>query len=296
MDAPNNPGAGTVGAPPITGNIEGGMPPQGGQGGTSPGTQAATTSWLSTLTDESLRTHPGLQKFTSLDGLAKSYVELDKLRHERSGVKPLTAESTPEEVAAYRQAMGIPEAPEKYELGELSFPEEATPTQEDLGVWRKTFHDLHLTQAQTQGIMQAFALDTSAKWNKIAEAQETQTRETLQALSKKYGAQAPALAQLAHEYVKRRYGEDGLRAFDFQPGQPTSIGNNPLLLEILIESAKLTGHDQFIVAQSGGGLMSKEGASKRYDEISAQFYALPEGSPERPALEAEMKRLAPLLG
>src|SRR5687767_2761423 len=81
------------------------------------GESAAPSSWISSLTDESLRGHQGLTKFKDVDSLAKSYVELDKMRNERSGVKPLTPESTPEEITAYRQAMGIPEAPEKYELG-----------------------------------------------------------------------------------------------------------------------------------------------------------------------------------
>lgn len=265
------------------------------EGGADPaGAGAAPASWQSTLADEGLRAHPGLAKFPSVDLLAKSYVELDKLRNERGGVKPLTAESSPEDVAAYRAAMGIPEAPEKYELGELSFPEAATPTQENLGQWMKTFHDLHLSQSQVQGIMQAFALDTSTKWTQIHEAQEAQSRETGKELAKRYGAAAPQMAQLAHEYVKRRWGDEGLQALDFQPGQPTAVGNNPLMLEILIESAKLTGHDQFIVSNSGGGLMSKEAAQARYNEVADQFYKAPEGSPERAALEAEMKRLAPL--
>lgn len=280
MDAPNNPGTGSVGEPTTA---------------TAPTTETPSP-WQASLTDEGLKTHPGLAKFTSLDGLAKSYVELDKLRHERSGVKPLTPESTPEDIAAYRQAMGIPEAPEKYEFGELTFPEAATPTQEQMAAFKGLAHSLHLTPAQANGIMQWYSQDVSSQWNTMQEAQEAQTRETLQALSKKYGAQAPALAQLAHKYVERRWGADGLKAFDFQPGQPTSIGNNPLLLEILIESAKLTGHDQYIVADSQGALMSKAGASQRYDEISAKYYRLPDDSPERPALEAEMKRLAPLLG
>ena len=76
----------------------------------------------SALFDESLKTHQGLAKFKDVDALAKSYVELDSMRRERSGVKPLTPESTPEEVTAYRAAMGIPEKPEGYELGELDFP------------------------------------------------------------------------------------------------------------------------------------------------------------------------------
>src|SRR5262245_60684982 len=97
--------------------------------GTAPGSEptqgAATTGpTLFSLIPDDLKASPGLLKFEKADlpTFAKSYLELDKLRNERTGIKPLAADSTPEDVAAYRKAMGIPEKPDGYEFGELSFP------------------------------------------------------------------------------------------------------------------------------------------------------------------------------
>ena len=280
LDAPVSPGGTTPAA-----SAEGGA--------STAGAVESPASWMDTLTDEGLRGHQGLTKFKDINGLAKSYVELDKLRNERTGVKPITAESSADEIAAYRQAMGIPDAPEKYEVGELAFPEEATPTQEQLGAFKGIAHSLHLTPAQVQGILQWYSQDISQQWSTIQEAQAAQGREANATLTKKYGAEAPRMMQLAHEYVKRRFGDEGIDALGFGPGATQALGNNPMLIEILAESAKLTGHDQFVLGDNRGGLLNQANAKQMYDELWIKRAAAKDDA-ERAAIDAEITRVTPL--
>lgn len=61
-----------------------------------------------------------IKKFHGPDDLAKSYVELEKKLGQRpQGLVVPNEQSTPEQWAEYRKALGIPEAPEQYELHEF---------------------------------------------------------------------------------------------------------------------------------------------------------------------------------
>jgi hypothetical protein len=62
-----------------------------------------------------------------IEGLAKSYHGLEQLLGKKAhAVMVPTDKSTPEEVAAYRKALGIPESADKYDLKPEKLPEGAT--------------------------------------------------------------------------------------------------------------------------------------------------------------------------
>jgi hypothetical protein len=57
-----------------------------------------------------------LKRFASPEALAESYIEIEKKLRAGQIQKPITKDSTPEEIAEYRKAYGIPESPDKYDL------------------------------------------------------------------------------------------------------------------------------------------------------------------------------------
>jgi hypothetical protein len=269
-----------------------GQPGDVGESGTFPPPPAIDAPLFFTSLPDDLRADPRMQRFAKADNasMAKTYLELEKKLGER-GIKPLSPESTPEDVIAYRSAMGVPEKPDGYDFGELPYPEAATPTEAQMAGWKKTFHDLHLTPTQVQGIMQAHAREMSQEWNAIDSEREAQNRETMQALTKQYGADAPALLRLAHEYVKRRWGDAGVEALDFHRG---GAGSSPVVIGMLIESAKLTGHDKFIVADTGGNLMDAKTAQDQVNVLYGKLYqAKREGKEgDEAAIKQEIERLS----
>jgi hypothetical protein len=268
-------------------------------GGAAPGDTAPKPPALlfDHLPDE-MRGEAGLKKFEKADlqTFAKSYIELDKLRNDRSGVKPLTPESTPEDITAYRQAFGIPEKADEYQFSDATmqtFPEAVTPTQADLSGFRELAHQIHLTPAQLNEIMTWYGTDTAKKWEALTQQQDQANSATWETMRKKYGAQAEPLVMMAHEYLNRRWGQAGLDAFDFQPGGTKGLGASPLAIELLLENARLTGHDKFIMADGkGGGVLTKESALQRYNELWASRAGKTDA--EKKVVDDEINRLGPI--
>lgn len=225
----------------------------------------------SALYDAGLKSHQGLAKFKDVDALAKSYVglesEIGALRRDRTGVSPLSAESTPDQIAAYRAAFGIPEKADGYEAGEPDYPEEATPTAERMASFREMAHRLHYTPEQFRQTLAWHAQETSEQWNAINEAREAQHEATKDHLIKKYGGEADRYAQLAHDFVKREYGDEGLEQLNFKPGDMSALGSSPVVLDLLIRLAQAKGHHVFHGGAPGGGIMTKDVALQKIAEL-----------------------------
>jgi hypothetical protein len=67
---------------------------------------------------------PTLAKYRSVPELGKAYHSLQKLMGAKANaITPLNEKSTPEEVAAYRKVMGVPDKPEDYKLKPADLPE-----------------------------------------------------------------------------------------------------------------------------------------------------------------------------
>ncbi len=89
---------------------------------------AFTENWTTKLPEELGDYRNGLAKFKNVADFAKSYQGLEqKLGSKANLVAIPTDKSTPEEVGAYRKALGIPEKAEDYKLTPEKFPEGMTP-------------------------------------------------------------------------------------------------------------------------------------------------------------------------
>jgi PAS domain-containing protein len=137
--------------------------------------------WRAGVTDPDLLEHA--KRFNSLTDLVKGNVELrserDKLKS-TAIIKP-GKDAKPEEVAAYRKAMGIPEAPEGYKFPD---PPEGQQLSDEAkasrSAWAKTFHDHGVPATVAEALIGAFA----------AEAQQVQEREI--AADKRYADEQQA--------------------------------------------------------------------------------------------------------
>src|SRR5690606_22717197 len=88
-------------------------PATSGESQTAPSSSdAGAADWRATISEPGLRRVA--EKFTSPAEVVKSYAALQS-RLGRSVVKP-GPDAAPEEVAAYRRQLGVPERPEQYEV------------------------------------------------------------------------------------------------------------------------------------------------------------------------------------
>ncbi len=101
--------------------------------------------WLDRLPAELKAGHPTLAKYRDLPSLAKSHVALQTmLGNKSSAVNIPTEKSTPEEVAAFRKALGVPETAEGYKLFPEQLPDGFVPDKELAKGMSEIAHKYHL--------------------------------------------------------------------------------------------------------------------------------------------------------
>jgi hypothetical protein len=121
------------------------------QGGSKTGDSAAAPDFKTQLGD--LAKDPALSAFSDLQGIAKAYISTKALVGKAQGIPGENA--TPEEKAAFYNALGVPETPEGYGLkAPEGLPEAMAKVYDEgfVGEFAKTARDLNLTPAQAQGI------------------------------------------------------------------------------------------------------------------------------------------------
>mgnify|MGYP001467925545 CR=1 FL=1 len=131
-------------------------------GVTTPTTPATlttvTTPTVPTWTEQlsaDLKGNKELTKYEKISDLGKAFVEL---KGKTEGMVKIPGEkATPEELSAFRQAMGIPDKPEGYELKKPDKMPEGMQYDETLeSKFKETANKLGLTQVQVKGIFEMF--------------------------------------------------------------------------------------------------------------------------------------------
>jgi hypothetical protein len=166
---PNSaPGSEKGGAPAAPG----GNAPALGAGTPAPAQQTAPGApggdWRAALPPE-LRESKSLARYKDAGDLAKGFVELEKTLG-RTGVRVPQDGDGPEVQAAWRKALGVPEAPEGYELA----PPEGFPAErwdkEGEAEFRKAAHELGLPPGHAQKLMALYAQRQAQAYKAIDEA------------------------------------------------------------------------------------------------------------------------------
>lgn len=139
----------------------------GGQGGMGTGAAGTQTSWRDTLPDD-LKSDATLNKYSDIPNLAKAHIELQKLIGQKGIIKP-GKEASPEQIKAFREALGIPSDPSKYDMGE--FDKSITMPPETLEWARKMGAEHGIEPAALKAVMSDYmkqeALLESAQENAV---------------------------------------------------------------------------------------------------------------------------------
>jgi hypothetical protein len=210
---------------------------------------AAPTDWRAALPDD-LKAEKSLEQFKGKDWtevgptLAKGYVETKKMVG--GSLKLPKEDATPEERAAFYTALGRPESPDKYAVKAPEFPAEAgipPLDQAALGDFLGTFHELGLTSAQAQGILDKYGDYTLQTADKFTEFNAQNRKVAEASLKKEWGAAYPRNVQLARQAVRDLFADDPQLAVAVE-----DAGNNVNLLkgllrigERMMEHGEITG-------------------------------------------------------
>lgn len=200
---------------------------------------AFADGWTQRLPEDLGDYRESLGKFKNVGDMAKSYRELES----RLGVKGTHIpgkDAKPEEVAAFRKAMGIPEAANGYNIKPEQMPDGITwPADEVLAPILEAAHKHHIPEAALRDLITSnFAAQQAA-----TEAMAKEQLESGQAiLREKWGADYDANVKLA------------VQAAQLAGVKPTAAGfTDPETVMAFVNLAKKIGNDQFVTANGGTG-------------------------------------------
>ncbi len=233
------------------------------------------SDWRAGLTGDyaPLAQDPSLATFKGKDWaevgpvLAKSYVETKKLVGAKTTLKIPDEHSTPEEIAAYRKAIGVPDTPQDYRI---TRPEAA------LTGWDETaeqnflakMHELGTPPHTVQAILNWYGEYVSEQhraWHREAEA-------TQQELRRDWGPDYAANLGVANRAIQQ-YGGDALVDLFAQNG----MGRHPLVVKTFAAIGKeLMEHGA--IPATGIAHMTPEEAQERLKTLQADLLKVPQGS------------------
>lgn len=193
-------------------------------------------AWKSQLAGD-LQSQNVFDQFGTLNDFARSYLDIQSQYQQAQQAPRIPgAEASDEELAAFRQAMGIPDGPDGYEFQIENAPEEVS-----FDEFKQLAHELNLTADQAQRLAQ-WDIQRRASEQQASEAQRKASRdEALKHLQESHGEQWESKLEKALRLVERAGGAE-LRA----ELNDTGIGNNPKLIDTFIKIAEMTSDDGIV--------------------------------------------------
>lgn len=176
-----------------------------------------------------------LQRYASPQALTDALVAAqNKIR--TGEVKPvLSKDAKPEEIAAFREAHGIPEAPDKYDLGDMEVPEGEKPMVQK---FLASAHTVNMTPEQVRASLSAYTeISEAARNERIAQDNEVKTA-TEDALRAEWGIDYRTNINLVTNLLDA--GPEGLRdkLLRGRLADGTPIGSSPEALKFLVGLAR----------------------------------------------------------
>ena len=256
-----------------TGASADGDPPAGGAGDAPAGgeaQQAAAASWRDAITDPDLRKQA--DRFNAPEDALRSVAEMRK-KLSNAIVQP-SKDASDEDVAAYRKRIGVPDAPDKYDMPVPEGYEQTEYDKQFRDEVQKTFHSLNLNNDQAKGITEW--------WNN----HKTQVAEAEKKANDAYVAEKQAELKKdwpGDEFAKNQdFGNRGLKSAAEMAGVSvddllqikTEHGNylldNPDMVRLFSALGREMGEDRIGISEMDRETVQEEIKSLRQKRSEAQ--------------------------
>ena len=251
----------------------------------TPAPTPPVVDWRAGLPEE-LRAEKSLESFKDIASLAKSYIETKRMVGQRQDVpKPPTKESTPEQVAAWRKALGVPDTPAGYLSAGVVRPQSAADGNWDEQAESAFFgvmHGLHAPPAVVNAAMQFYAKLESDK--QAAAVRETQAAG--QELRREWGPNYDASLGRANRAIQE-FGGDGL----IDLFATTGVGRHPLVVKAFAEIGNALVESGAMNPEGIASGMTPDDAKVAIRAKQDEMRKLPEGHPRTRELIDEVLAL-----
>lgn len=217
--------------------------------------------WRSGLSDE-LKGEKSLEDFKDIGGLAKSYVEAQKMIG--TSIRIPSEDATPEEWEAFHVKLGKPDTVEAYGFVKPDLPE-GVDWNEGLFDWfGKTALEVGLNKTQANKLMQAW------NDNQFTEAHNAQKemKTKLDALQEAWGDQFNGRVELGLRGIEKALPAEEAKEFKALMDS-SGLGNHPLMLKYAHFVGNLLKEDGYIIGDGQGGVLGAESAKTKIEAINA---------------------------
>lgn len=199
-----------------------------------------------------------LKRFSTIDDALESFFNADKKIADGSYKKSLGDKATPEEIAEYRKANGIPETHDKY-LEKL--PDGLVIGEEDkpfIEKFTKAFHDKNADPAVVAAAIKTYYEVVDEQEGLRAEANAAAKTVTEDELRGEWGADYRANTNLINAFIGSMPKD--LQDELFQSAKPdgTQIMNNPAMLKWLAQQARELNYTGAVLPSGQAAVQSME--------------------------------------
>ena len=209
---------------------------------------------------------------TDVAALAKAFVDTKKMVGQRA-LKPLSATSSAEEVAAYRKAFNIPDDPAGYFSVGVSRPEIAAGDGWDTAAEGEFLKAMHAAHASPQTVQAALNFYGSME----AQKQQANVREAQaasQELRREWGPNYDANLGRANRAIQEFGGNDLVERFT-----STGAGRDPIVVKAFAKIGNALVESGAMSTEGLAGSTTPDEARKRITDLRAEMAKLPEGHP-----------------
>lgn len=209
--------------------------------------------WLDALPDDAKDYKDTLAKYKSVPDMAKALANANALIGKKLGVP--NEKSSPEEVAAFRKAMGVPESIEEYKFAPDALPEGMTWSDDMAKPYAEIAHKHGIPPAAMKELVNQHARTEAFKMEAIQATFEKQRTEAVQALQKEWGNDFGKNIGLAKQAAKVAGVDANSHGF-----------SDPEVVRGFVRMAQMMSEDK--VGRSMGGTEFMTGAARAKDIMS----------------------------
>lgn len=235
-------------------------------------------NWWEKLSEDPTEreTLKSLERYKSLPEMAKGLKELEKTLGQKAGaVKIPTDKSSPEEVAAYRKAMGVPDTIEAYDFKPDGLPDSIPWSPELAKPYAEVAHKHNIPPAAMKELAQLQVAQQEATQKMVFEEHQAKMEKGISEMRQEYGADYDKVISR----VKAVAAMGGLDATKHQAFA------DPDVVRAFIKIGEKFSDDQF---EKGGHSLTKSSAEIakeiQTDKDSPLYKKYREGDPETIAL------------
>jgi hypothetical protein len=219
------------------------------------------------------RAQKKLERYASDADVTKALLSSESKITELAGrVKVPTGKGDdPADVEAYRKAVGVPEAPDKYAIPEVKGVQWSDEQKGEIGEFFKAAHAMNMSQAQAEAALTVLAQSNARAQMAFQEQGKARAQAVQEDLRAEYGRDYLPNMELANRWVKEQFaphaGENGVGEFmNARLADGTHLGENLTFVRWAVSNAiQAADHG---VLETGDG-KSGVGLDERLNELYA---------------------------